>query len=118
MAWHLLKWLINISLILAGRENNIGDCEYYFVIPFTKAQDPHSTGSFNHAIGLPKKGGIEHDLYDYERLLFNTLETHKHLWVKKATGLGIYRVHVAVYRMAVRKGRLIKMGPNVYCYWP
>lgn len=29
-----------------------------------------------------------------------------------------HRVHVAVYRMAVRKGQLIKRGPNVYCYWP
>ena len=28
-------------------------------------------------------------MFDYERLLFNTLENHKHVWIKKATGLGI-----------------------------
>ena len=45
--------------------------------------------SFNHVIGLPRKNGQELPLFDYERLLFNTLENHKHLWIKKATGLGI-----------------------------
>lgn len=28
-------------------------------------------------------------LFDYELLLFNELQNHKHLWVKKATGLGV-----------------------------
>ncbi len=45
--------------------------------------------SFNHVIGLPRKNGQELPLFDYERLLFNTLENHKHVWIKKATGLGI-----------------------------
>ena len=44
---------------------------------------------FNHVIGLPQKNGQELPLFDYERLLFNTLENHKHVWIKKATGLGI-----------------------------
>ena len=38
---------------------------------------------FNHAIGLPKKDGNEFPLFNYELQLF------KHVWVKKASGLGI-----------------------------
>jgi hypothetical protein len=67
---------------------------------------------FNHIIGLPSKDGIRKPLFDYELLLYRALlepgyfnsiaSLHsddpnnvahqfklKHLWVKKATGLGI-----------------------------
>ena len=67
---------------------------------------------FNHIIGLPKKDGIEKPIFDYEKLLYDallrpnflnsiaSLHSHdpnniahtfklKHLWVKKATGLGV-----------------------------
>ena len=57
---------------------------------------------FNHIIGLPRKDGkIEKPLFDYEKLLYDSLIIpdfynplqqafkHKHLWVKKATGLGV-----------------------------
>jgi hypothetical protein len=53
---------------------------------------------FNHIIGLPKKENREKPMFDYERLLFDSLlvpdfynrlkdgSKLKHLWVKKATG--------------------------------
>jgi hypothetical protein len=49
---------------------------------------------FNHIIGLPQKDGTDKPLYDYEKIIFDSLVTHhgntpKHLWIKKATGLGI-----------------------------
>lgn len=56
---------------------------------------------FNHMIGLPRKGGIERPLYDYQKTICDALlfpdcsnptkdaRKNKHLWVKKATGLGI-----------------------------
>ena len=44
---------------------------------------------FNHAIGLPKKDGKEYELFDYELTLFNSLNEHRHIWCKKATGLGV-----------------------------
>ena len=56
---------------------------------------------FNHVIGLPKKEAVEKPIFDYEKLLFDCLLDnnysnnlnhtfkHKHLWVKKATGLGV-----------------------------
>lgn len=37
----------------------------------------------------PLQDGKEITLYPYELDLFNKLETRKHIWVKKATGLGI-----------------------------
>jgi hypothetical protein len=56
---------------------------------------------FNHIIGLPRKDGIEKSIFDYEKLLYDSLlipefcnpSKHnfkeKHLWVKKATRLGV-----------------------------
>jgi hypothetical protein len=55
---------------------------------------------FNHIIGLPTKGRVEKPLFEYEKLLYDSLLVndysnilnhtfkHKHIWVKKATGLG------------------------------
>jgi hypothetical protein len=50
---------------------------------------------FNHVCGLPTKDKKEYPLFDYEKILYDTLSTNdgsfknKHLWVKKATGLGV-----------------------------
>ena len=68
-----------------------------------KLQDMTTKGycCFNHIIGLPKKEAVEKPIFDYEKLLYdslldnnysNTLNhtfKYKHLWVKKATGLGV-----------------------------
>jgi hypothetical protein len=42
--------------------------------------------TFNHAIGLPQKNGQSYPLFDYEQMLFDTLQTNKQVWIKKATG--------------------------------
>jgi hypothetical protein len=82
----------------------------------TKHKQKHGANKghccFNHIIGLPRKDGIEKPLFDYELLLYRALlepgylnsvtTMHsqdpnniahtfklKHLWVKKATGLGV-----------------------------
>jgi hypothetical protein len=53
---------------------------------------------FNHIIGLPQKDSVDRPLYDYQRMIYDSLVTqngnvnfpnNKHLWIKKATGLGI-----------------------------
>jgi hypothetical protein len=59
-----------------------------------KQEDIRTKGDccFNHIIGLPQKDGHDKPLYDYEETIFDSLVTHngnKHLWIKKATGLGI-----------------------------
>jgi hypothetical protein len=62
-----------------------------------RQEDTRTNGDccFNHIIGLPQKDGIDKPLYDYEEIIFDSLITpsgsanNKHLWIKKATGLGI-----------------------------
>jgi hypothetical protein len=52
---------------------------------------------FSHIIGLPRKNGKEFPMFDYQKIIYDALlpdkETqdfkNKHLWVKKATGLGV-----------------------------
>jgi hypothetical protein len=58
---------------------------------------------FNHICGLPTKDKKEYPLFDYEKILYDALMSEalsqstaewcsfkdKHLWVKKATGLGV-----------------------------
>jgi hypothetical protein len=52
---------------------------------------------FNHIISLPIKDGIPRPIFDYQKILYDSLQIQdinrnfkqKHLWVKKATGLGV-----------------------------
>jgi late competence protein required for DNA uptake (superfamily II DNA/RNA helicase) len=65
-----------------------------------KQEDIRTDGDccFNHIIGLPTKEGEEKAIFDYEKILYDSILLndasnhsfkHKHLWVKKATGLGV-----------------------------
>ena len=88
--------LQNLSKILDKYEQQLGyssssiqQFELLKGLPFYSFQSHEDIQTFNHAIGLPQKNGIEFPLFDYEQLVFNMLQSHKHLWIKKATGLGI-----------------------------
>jgi hypothetical protein len=52
-------------------------------------QNPANINTFSHAVGLPQKNGQACPLFGYELLVFKELQEHKHLWIKKATGLGV-----------------------------
>jgi Terminase RNaseH-like domain len=59
-----------------------------------KQEDVKTNGHccFNHIIGLPQKDDVDRPFYDYQKIVFDFLVTdngNKHLWVKKATGLGV-----------------------------
>jgi late competence protein required for DNA uptake (superfamily II DNA/RNA helicase) len=56
-----------------------------------RTQDTLTNGDccLNHIIGLPKKNAHDKPIFDYERILFDTLQQYNHIWIKKATGLGI-----------------------------
>ena len=56
-----------------------------------KKQHAISSGRccFNHMIGLPIKNSKQMPLFDYEQEIFDLLKVTKHVWIKKATGLGI-----------------------------
>ena len=59
------------------------------------AQETNEQCCFNHIVGLPVKDKVEHPIYDYEKILYDNVMNSrgdfkdKHLWVKKATGLGV-----------------------------
>ncbi len=96
-----LKNLHNLDRIIKSYESQLGstDVQQFELLkglPFyewkaTSVQNDaqKSSISFNHAIGLPTKNGVAYPLFDYEQLVFDTLQKHKHVWIKKATGLGI-----------------------------
>lgn len=68
-----------------------------------KQEDMNTKGQccFNHIIGLPTKDGEEKAMFDYEKLLYDSLLDndcsnalkhtfkHKYLWIKKSAGLGV-----------------------------
>jgi len=53
---------------------------------------------FNHIIGLPQKDGIAMPMFDYEKIIFDSLivDNQKLLWIKKATGLGITELFLRI----------------------
>jgi hypothetical protein len=61
------------------------------------AHETNEQCCFNHIVGLPVKDKVEHPIYDYEKILYDSLLPitinhsfkNKHLWVKKATGLAV-----------------------------
>jgi hypothetical protein len=44
---------------------------------------------FNHIIGLPTKDGHDMPLLGYQRTIYDSLQQHKHIWIKKSRGLGV-----------------------------
>ncbi len=56
-----------------------------------KAEDIKTRGDccFNHIIGLPVKSNTERPLYPYQKIVYDALDKHKHVFIKKSTGLGI-----------------------------
>jgi hypothetical protein len=93
--------LQNLSKVLDKYESQLGSTsleqfELLKDLPFHDWEQEAGSGrnhahaiSFNHAIGLPQKNSQPFPLFDYEQLVFETLHKHKHVWIKKATGLGI-----------------------------
>ena len=81
---------------------------------------------FNHVVGLPTKDNNECPLFDYEKLLYDSLMPvdntfkDKHLWVKKATGLGVTEFMLRIMAWLCTKDAMhrngqmcIVTGPNI-----
>jgi hypothetical protein len=56
-----------------------------------RQQDIKTKGDccFNHIIGLPQKDGHDMPLLPYQRTLYESLQNHKHIWIKKSRGIGV-----------------------------
>lgn len=44
---------------------------------------------FNCIIGWPRKNDTTFPIFDYEELIFNTIEQNQNIWIKKARGIGV-----------------------------
>ena len=44
---------------------------------------------FNHIIGLPVKNDKTYPLFDYEKLIFDTIENNQNIWILKSRGIGV-----------------------------
>ena len=44
---------------------------------------------FNHIISLPVKNNQTFPIFDYEELIFDSLEGNQNIWIKKARGIGV-----------------------------
>jgi hypothetical protein len=88
-----------VTLELAQQQSKLSERLYnkpfwIWNIKEHKGEDIKTNGEccFNHIIGLPQKDGIDKPFYDYEHIIYDSLITQtgsKHLWIKKATGLGV-----------------------------
>src|SRR5262245_42119312 len=97
------------------------------------ATESNQNCCFNHIVGLPvnQKTGLQNPLFDYEKLLYDNLMIDskdnktenfkdKHLWVKKATGLGVtelmlrFMAWLCVKDDSYRNSQMcIVTGPNI-----
>jgi len=82
---------------------------------------------FNHIVNCPTKEGKEYPLFDYEKLIYDSLSANlsavdfknKHLYVLKATGLGItefmlrFMAWLCIYDSSYRNSQTCTVtGPN------
>ena len=79
---------------------------------------------FNHIIGLPQKDGETKPIFDYEMEIFKYLGHYKHIWLKKARGLGVtelllrYMGWLALSSDLYRSKRFVVVtGPKVRIAW-
>ena len=79
---------------------------------------------FNHIIGLPVKDGETKQIFDYEVEIYKYLQAYKHIWLKKARGLGVtelllrYMGWLALSSDSYRDKRFVVVtGPKVKIAW-
>jgi hypothetical protein len=79
---------------------------------------------FNHIIGLPVKDGNYKQIFDYEVEIAKYLDQYKHIWLKKARGLGVtelllrYMGYLALSSDEYHRKRfVIVTGPKVKIAW-
>ena len=95
-------WIENVQEHMQKYKQNNGNC------------------CFNNIIGLPQKHGIQKPLFDYELNILRLLDSHKYIWIKKSTGLGIteFFLRYVIWRCLYNedwKGRQVPIvvGPNL-----
>lgn len=44
---------------------------------------------FNHLISLPLKAGNQYPIFDFQTIIFDTLERNQNIWIEKTNGIGL-----------------------------
>ena len=44
---------------------------------------------FNHLLSLPSKNGTQYPLFNFQAIIFDTVERNQNVWIKKARGIGL-----------------------------
>ena len=57
--------------------------------PFWVSNHNFKDCCFNCIIGWPRKNDTAFPIFDYEELIFNTIEQNQNIWIKKARGIGV-----------------------------
>lgn len=91
-----------------------------------KRQDIQTKGNccFNHVLGLPRNNNDptnkENPLFDYQEIIYNSLQNHRHLWLLKTTGLGIsefflrYMAYLCLKDNQYQNSQMVIVtGPNI-----
>ena len=95
--------------------SSLGKFELLKGLPFYNWQNPQDTRTLSHIIGLPQKNGQYYPLFDYEQMLFDTLRTNKHVWIKKATGLGVTEFMLRYMAWLCFSGKNMNILPSQMC---
>lgn len=102
--------------IIAAKDFWIWDNEQHR----TKLKATNGDCCFNHIMGLPEKDDKQLPLFDYEKTVMDAIEEGKHIWIKKATGLGIselilrWMAYKAITDPAMRNSQMaIVTGPRI-----
>jgi hypothetical protein len=111
-----------LSLSSPSNEDNSRKLEIFKNKPFYFELQEHNgiDDCFNCTIGLPTKDNIQNPLFDYEKIVLDSLQNHKHLWILKSTGLGItelflrYMSYLCLRNNDYQNSQMVIVtGPNI-----
>ena len=44
---------------------------------------------FNHIVGLPVKNDKQYPIFDFQKLIFDAIESNQNIWILKSRGIGV-----------------------------
>ena len=89
-----------------------------------KAIETNQQGCANHIWGCPKKGGIKRPLWDYQKIIYDTLMLQdgsfkdKHLYLMKAGGIGASELFLRLMCWLCTKDNTYRNGQMVIVTGP
>jgi hypothetical protein len=107
---------VDLQVKLQGKPFWIFDKEQH------RQEDIRTKGQccFWHIIGCPKKNGNPMPVLPYQKILYDALQNHKHIWILKSRGIGVtefllrYIAWCCVIKKIIANSRVcIVTGPRI-----